>query len=237
MKETKVTLYTHPSRHINTHFADAYPYRRVAGMHVEGETMWAKQRLLTSENSYNPTDTDDQTLVLPHRLAMNVATYFKTFYADHSAPYRLDDTFAHRATGSNCFRFAASMHTGQLQGFYESYSITSTAIEQRASSAPARVGDIAIVGTNGPNIFDFSGAHTVHASVRLGSAAPQPQLDSLEVIAIDGNMAISNSSYHEPKYSHLHTGGSALETYYLGRDQQLEIDYGIGDRFKRILAD
>jgi hypothetical protein len=162
MANKEVTFYTHPSTYINPYNAPVSPhYNRVAGLRIDNETLWAKLRVLPSENSYSKTNTEAQTFELPASLVNAVANYFQDFHVNPVPLYTLSGPFSEYATQSNCHRFGASVWADNPHSFLEASSVVSAVIgeEQRldpVAAMPLPVGQLAVIGTIDPSDSEAS---------------------------------------------------------------------------------
>jgi len=187
----EITFYTHPSTFGNGYFPESPPYDRIAGLMIDGETLWAKPSILAEENNYQRTDTEALTLTLPGPLAHTTADYFRDFYADPPHFYTVSNPFAERAAQSNCHRFGTTVWTNRPQGIHEATNIASQIISknQRLSDAAPPLGQLVAFGTIEAenNLWDIRDRLSYHTQLSLGPDR------YLQVMTFAGNMGLSHS--------------------------------------------
>ena len=118
MSQKEITLYTDTSTWFSPNATrETAPYDRIAGITIDGETMWADPAFIAAENSYRKTDTVAQTLVLPTRLALMTARYFQDFFAQPTRFYHPSITRSDMQERSNCHRFGTTLYTNRPQSY------------------------------------------------------------------------------------------------------------------------
>lgn len=231
MPETKLTLYTHPSKWLNDFFPQTVSYDRVAGISWKGEEYWTDTSQLSSENAYRKTDTEALTLDLPQHITHPIADYFYDFYVNPLRFYRVSDVLSNRNRRSNCHRFGATVLKNCPQEFYEAYGIAAKiAAEGRPyTGGSLQLGNLAVLAV-GNNRHELKPNHAIHTMISLGNILPG---NYIHTVALGGNLAVSRL---EPFQGLNKSNGVSPDVYTHDSPANICPDPSVVDKARRIFG-